>query len=227
MTKRLLLVAGNIGAGKTTLTDRLATRLTERHPDEPGWVAGYETVSANPFLPDFYRDMGRWSFHLQVYFLGDRAEQHRRLADLPESAIIDRSIYEDAEIFARALLDAGSMTEREFQAYRRVYGLVVDHLPLPDLLLYLDASVPVLVDRIVSRGREIESGITAEYLGLLKRFYDEWIASFDLCQVLTIPADNMNFVTNERHIGIIIDRIEEKLAGKEQVVFPDDLQNGE
>ncbi len=213
MKTHFVLVAGNIGAGKTTLTDRLAGRL--------GWQAAYETVSTNPFLADFYRDMKQWSFHLQVYFLGDRAEQHRRLASLGRSAIIDRSIYEDAHIFARALFDLGNMSEPEYLAYRRVYDLVVGGLPAPDLLLYLDASVPVLVERIRSRGREIESGISADYLALLDSFYREWIAAFDLCPVLTIPADNLNFVTNEEHIAIIIDRIQQKLAGREQVVFPD------
>jgi len=218
MTKRFLLVAGNIGAGKTTLTERIATRM--------GYDAGFETVSTNPFLPDFYADMGRWSFHLQIYFLGDRAEQHRRLAALPKSAIIDRSIYEDAHIFARALHGMGNMDEREYLAYRRVYDLVVASLPKPDLLLFLDTSVEVVLDRIRQRARDIESGISAEYLALLKSYYDEWMAGFDMCPVLTVPADNLNFVTNEKHIGIIIDRIEQKLAGKDKVVFPDELQNG-
>jgi len=215
MSKRFLLVAGNIGAGKTTITDRLANRL--------GYEAGYESVAANPFLADFYGDMKQWSFHLQVYFLGDRANQHRRLATSPKSAIIDRSIYEDAHIFARALHALGNMTERELDAYRALYELVVGQLPSPDLLLYLETSVPVLMDRIHGRGREIESGITAEYLALLHSFYTEWIAGFDLCPVLTIPADNLNFVTNEKHIQIIIDRIEQKLSGKEHVVFPENL----
>ncbi len=218
MTKHLLLVAGNIGAGKTTLTDRLAARL--------GWESGYETVSNNPYLGDFYKDMARWSFHLQVYFLGDRAEQHRRLAEHPRSAIIDRSIYEDRHIFCRALLSAGNMTEEEFFAYQRVYEMVINSLPRPDLLLYLEASVPVLIDRIHSRGRDIESGISSDYLNLLDSFYRDWVEGFDLCPMLTIPADNLNFVSNEKHIGIIIDRINQKLAGREQVVFPDELQNG-
>lgn len=213
MTKRFLLVAGNIGAGKTTITDRLANRL--------GYEAGFESVSSNPFLADFYANMRQWSFHLQIYFLGDRANQHRRLASGPKSAIIDRSIYEDAHIFARALYALGNMTERERDAYRTVYDLVVSQLPPPDLLLYLDTSVPVLMERIHGRGRDIESGITVDYLTLLDSFYSEWIAGFDLCPVLTIPADNLNFVTNEKHIQIIIERIEQKLAGKEQVVFPD------
>lgn len=215
MKKHFVLVAGNIGAGKTTLTDRLAARL--------GWDGGYESVAANPFLADFYSDMRQWSFHLQIYFLGDRADQHARLSEQKESSIIDRSIYEDAHIFARALLELGNMSEREYLSYRRIYDRVVGSLPAPDLLLYLDASVPVLMDRIHARGREIETGITAEYLSLLASYYHEWMAGFDLCPVLTIPADNLNFVTNEEHITIILDRIKQKLAGKEQVVFPADL----
>ncbi len=182
MTKRFLLVAGNIGAGKTTLTERIAARL--------GWEGGYETVATNPFLADFYADMRQWSFHLQVYFLGDRAEQHRRLASLPRSAIIDRSVYEDAHIFVRALHAMGNMTEREVLAYRRLYDLVIDSLPVPDLLLFLDARVPVLLDRIQARARDIETSITAEYLSLLESYYREWLASFDLCPVLDISFDD-------------------------------------
>jgi len=215
LKKHFVLVAGNIGAGKTTLTDRLVARL--------GWDGGYESVTANPFLADFYKDMQQWSFHLQVYFLGDRADQHARLAQQKKSSIVDRSIYEDAHIFARALLELGNMSEREYLAYRRIYDRVTESLPAPDLLLYLDASVPVLIDRIHIRGREIESGITADYLSLLASYYQEWMAEFDLCPVLTIPTDNLNFVTNEDHISIIIDRIQQKLAGKEKVVFPSDL----
>lgn len=213
MTKRFLLVAGNIGAGKTTLTDRLATRL--------GWEGGYESVEKNPFLGDFYADMRQWAFHLQIYFLGDRAEQHRKLAVSPRSVIIDRSIYEDAHIFARAALHLGNVAEREYMAYRRLYDIVVGQLPAPDLLLYLDASVETLMERIHGRARDIETGITADYLGLLDSYYNDWLAGFDLCPVLTIPADDLNFVNNERHISIIIDRINEKLAGKDEVVFPE------
>lgn len=213
MSKRFLLVAGNIGAGKTTITDRLATRM--------GYEAGYESVATNPFLADFYGDMRQWAFHLQIYFLGDRADQHRKLATGTKSAIIDRSIYEDAHIFARALVSLGNMTEREFLAYRRVYEQIVSQLPAPDLLIFLDCPVSTLIERIHGRGREIESGITPEYLSLLDNYYKEWVAGFDLCPVLTVPAHNLNFVTNEQHTKIIIDRIEQTLAGKEKVVFPD------
>lgn len=215
MTKRLILIAGNIGAGKTTLAERLADKL--------GWQAAYESVSDNPFLGDFYNDMQRWAFHLQIFFLGDRADQQRRMAQLEKSAIIDRSIYEDYHVFAKAALRLGNVTEREFDAYGRVFDMIVQGLPKPDLLLYLDARVETLVDRIHGRGRDIESGIQADYLELLDSFYGEWVDTFDDCPVLTIPADDLNFVNNERHLDIIVEKIDEKLSGKEKVVFPDNL----
>lgn len=211
MTKRFVLVAGNIGVGKTSLTDRLSARL--------GWQAAYESVSDNPYLPDFYADMQSWSFHLQIYFLGHRAEQHRRLASSPVSAICDRSIYEDAHIFARALYKLGNMSERDYLAYRRLYQVVVDQLAVPDLLLYLDASVETLLDRIRGRDRAIESGITADYLGLLRSFYAEWMSDLDLCPVLTIPADRLDFVRYPHHLDVIVEWIQQKLAGKDVVVF--------
>ncbi|MEA3337361.1 MAG: deoxynucleoside kinase [Chloroflexota bacterium] len=212
MINRLVLVAGNIGAGKTSLTERLGARL--------GWRTSFESVADNPYLPDFYADMRQWSFHLQIFFLGHRAEHHLGLANSPDSAIADRSIYEDAHIFARALHHLGNLSERDYEAYRRLYGLVVAGLPRPDLLLFLDAPVPVLVDRIRRRGRDIESGISPEYLALLESFYDDWIQSFDLCPVLTIPSGNLDFVNRPAHLNIVVDRILDKLAGKESVVFP-------
>ena len=140
MPKRLILVAGNIGSGKTSLTQRIGERL--------GWLTAYEFVADNPYLPDFYADMRTWSFHLQVYFLGHRAQQHLDLANDPRSAILDRSIYEDAYIFARALNQLGNLTERDYLSYRRLFDLVIKHLPAPDLLIYLRAPVKVLLGRI-------------------------------------------------------------------------------
>ena len=212
MTKHLVLLAGNIAAGKTSLTERLGARL--------GWQTGFESVADNPYLADFYADMRRWSFHLQVFFLGHRAQQYMTLAHGTQSAIADRSIYEDAHIFARVLHHLGNLRERDFHAYRTVFELVVDGLPRPDLLLYLKAPVPVLLDRIHRRGREIEKGITADYLSLLETFYEEWMATFDLCPVLTIPTENLDFVNRPKHLDIVVARIIDKLAGKEDVVFP-------
>ncbi len=211
MVKRLILVAGNIGSGKTSLTERIGARL--------GWRTAYESVTDNPYLPDFYRDMRAWSFHLQIYFLGHRAQQHLDMWNDPRSAIIDRSIYEDAAIFARALHHLGNLNERDYQTYRKVFDLVIRTLPPPSLLIYLKAPVEVLIERIRQRGREIESSITPQYLQLLESFYDDWIRTFDLCPVLTIRTDDLDFVHQSRHLDTVVQRIQEKLTGKEEIVF--------
>lgn len=211
MTKRLILVAGNIGAGKTSLTERIGDRL--------GWRTAFESVVDNPYLPDFYKDMHAWSFHLQIYFLGHRADQHLELAADTQSAICDRSIYEDAYIFARALNTLGNLNERDYMAYRRLFELVVRNLPPPDLLIYLRAPVPVLMERIRLRARNIETGITAEYLTLLEGYYDEWMSTFDVCPVLTIKTDDLDFVHKTQHMDTVVQYIQEKLAGKEEMVF--------
>jgi len=212
MANWLVLVAGNIGTGKTSLAERLGDRL--------GWRTAFESVMDNPYLGDFYQDMAAWSFHLQVFFLGHRAEQHLELALDERSAIADRSIYEDAKIFARALYHQGSMSERDFLAYRRVFDLVTDYLPSPDLLIYLEAPPEVLMDRIHQRGRDMESGISLEYLSLLDSFYKDWMETFELCPVLKIRSDDLDFVHKPTHLDIVIDRIENKLIGKEEVIFP-------
>lgn len=218
MTKRLVVVAGNIGAGKTSLTERLGSRL--------GWETAFESVSDNPYLPDFYADMHAWSFHLQIFFLGHRSNQYLDLARSERSAILDRSIYEDAYIFARALHHLGNLNERDYLAYRRVFDLLVSTLPPPNLLINLKAPIDVLMERIRRRGRDIESGITADYLTLLDSFYDDWMASFDVCPVLTIHTGQLgresplDFVHNSHHLDIVVERIQDKLAGKEDVVFP-------
>lgn len=212
MTKYLVLVSGNIGAGKTSLAERLAARL--------GWTVAYESVADNPYLGDFYADMRTWSFHLQVFFLGHRAEQHRRQAASSQSAIIDRSIYEDAHIFARALHAMGNMDERDYQAYRRLYDFVVSTLPRPDLLIHVQASVDNLMERIRRRARGIEAGISPDYLALLERLYDEWLAGFNLSPVLTVPGDELDFVRYPQHLDIITERVQHKLAGRELVALP-------
>ena len=214
MTKYIVVVAGNIGAGKTSLTERIGARL--------GWWTGYESVSDNPYLSDFYGDMRTWSFHLQIFFLGHRAEQYLDAARDPRSAILDRSIYEDAYIFARALHHMGNLSERDFLAYRRLFDIVVQGLPRPGLLVYLKAPVPVLMERIHRRARNIETGITAEYLSLLDTFYEEWLKSFDLCPVLTIRTDDLDYVNQPMALEVVVERIQERLGGKEEL----DLRGG-
>ena len=212
MAKRLILVAGNIGSGKTSLTERIGERL--------GWRTAYESVSDNPYLPNFYADMRAWSFHLQIFFLGHRAQQHLEMWRDPRSAIIDRSIYEDAFIFSRALNHLGNLSELDYQAYKRVFDLIVKTLPPPSVLIYLKAPVDVLQNRIQSRARDMESGISKEYLSLLDTFYEDWVKTFDICPVLTIRTDNLDFVHKPKHLDIVVDRIQEQLSGKEEVIFP-------
>src|SRR3972149_7010570 len=205
MTKHLVVVAGNIGVGKTSLPERIGARL--------GWWTGYESVADNPYLADFYGDMRAWSFHLQIFFLGHRAEQYLEAVNDPRSAILDRSIFEDFYIFARALHHMGDFSERDYLGYRRLFGLVVQSLPRPNLLIYLKAPVNVLMDRIRRRARNMETGITPEYLTLLDTFYDEWLSAFDLCPVLTIRTDDLDYVHQQKHLDTVIARIQNKLAG--------------
>lgn len=211
MQKRLILVAGNIGSGKTSLTERIGERL--------GWYTAYESVLDNPYLSNFYADMTKWSFHLQVFFLGHRAQQHLDMWTDPRPAIIDRSIYEDAFIFARALKHLGHLSELDYQTYKRVFDLLTKSLPAPSLLIYLKASVDVLMERIRVRARDMETGISKDYLALLNSFYDDWMQNFDICPVLTLRTDDLDFVHKSKHLNLVVKRIQEKLSGKEEMVF--------
>ena len=212
MTKRLIIVAGNIGVGKTSLAERISERMD--------WRGAFESVADNPYLADFYKDMREWSFHLQIFFLGHRAFQYLEMAKENQSVIFDRTIYEDAYIFARALRHMGNVDERDYLSYRRVFDLVTSQLPPPDLLIYLKAPVAVLMQRIHSRARSIETGITTEYLSLLESFYEDWLKIFDVCPVLTIRSDDLDFVHKPQHLDIVVQRIQNRLAGKEELEFP-------
>ncbi len=211
MAKRFILVAGNIGSGKTSLTERIGERLA--------WHTAFESVVDNPYLPDFYTSMKDWAFHLQVYFLGHRAQQHLDMYLDTRNAIIDRSIYEDAYIFARALHSMGNINERDYKTYRKVFDLIVKNLPAPSLLIYLKAPVDTLLNRINQRGRAIESSISREYLDLLDSLYEDWIGNFDLCPVLTLRTDDLDFVHEPKHFNTVVQKIKEKLSGKEEIVF--------
>lgn len=211
MTERFIAIAGNIGVGKSTLTGLLSQRL--------GWKPFYEAVSDNPYLADFYTDMTRYAFHSQIFFLSRRLRHHRRLLDFPGSVVQDRSVYEDAEIFAQALYKQGHIALRDYQTYRELYEVLVRFLPPPDLVVYLRASVPTLLQRIALRGRSFEQNITPEYLADLNTLYEAWMQSFFLCPVLTVPADRLDFVHDATHLDLILRKVEEKLSGKEEVVF--------
>jgi len=211
MTKRFVAIAGNIGVGKSTLTGLLSQHLN--------WEPFYEAVADNPYLADFYEDMTRYAFHSQIFFLSRRLRHHRRLLDFPGSVIQDRSVYEDAEIFARALYEQGHIAPRDYHTYRELYEVLCQFLPPPDLVVYLRASVPTLLKRIALRGRVFEQNISPEYLDQLNTLYATWMRDFALCPVLTVPADDLDFVNNGTHLDLIIAKIEEKLAGKEEVVF--------
>jgi deoxyadenosine/deoxycytidine kinase len=211
MGKKFIAIAGNIAVGKSTLTAMLS--------EVQDWKPFYEAVDENPYLADFYADMTRWSFHSQVFFLSRKVQLHQEILNYPGTVVHDRSIYEDAEIFARNLFLRGYMAERDYWTYRELYESLTSFLAPPDLVVYLRASVPTLLHRIALRGREFERDISPEYLGQLNTLYEEWIAGFTLCPVLTVPADKLDFVKYNSHMEIIAARIWDKLQGKEEVVF--------
>lgn len=209
--KKFIAVAGNIGVGKSTLVDLLCRRL--------GWEPFYEPVAENPYISDFYQDMAAWAFHSQVFFLTHRLRAHHQIAAHPTSVIQDRSVYEDAEIFAQNLYLQGHIQPRDYGTYRGLYETVMDFLPPPDLVIYLRASVPTLVTRISRRGRDYERTISPGYLTSLNQLYERWISSFTLCPVLTVPADHLDFVAHPGHLNLITRKVEERLTGKEVVSF--------
>jgi deoxyadenosine/deoxycytidine kinase len=212
--KKFVAVAGNIGVGKSTLVGMLCDRL--------GWQPFFEPVGENPYLADFYHDMRAWSFHSQIFFLTRRLRSHRQLCDHPASAIQDRSVYEDAEVFAQNLYRQGLMVERDYHSYHELYVVLTEFLPAPDLVVYLRASISTLEGRISHRGRDYERTISADYLGQLNELYEEWINNFSLCPVLTVPADDLDYVAHPGHLDLIALKVQEKLTGKEEVVFSAD-----
>jgi deoxyadenosine/deoxycytidine kinase len=208
---RFVAVAGNIGVGKSTLVELLAERMQ--------WTPFFEPQSQNPYLADFYQDMQEWSFQSQIFFLSRRLRAHRDISDHPGPAVQDRSVYEDAEIFAHNLFLERNMSDRDYRTYRDLYEVLTRFLPPPDLVVYLRASVDTLVTRISMRGRDYEKAIQPEYLTRLNNLYEEWTERFSLCPVLTVPADDLNYVLNDAHLDLIISKIESKLSGKEEVRF--------
>jgi len=200
-----IVIAGNIGSGKTTLTKMLSERLDIK--------SYFESVEDNPYLGDFYKDMSRWSFPLQVYFLTHRFKVHKEIQTQSFSAIQDRSIYEDANIFARALFEQGDLSERDYENYLTLFYSMVEHLKFPTLTIYLKRSLPKLQERIKLRGRDYENNIPVDYLARLNNYYEDWFENYD-GKYLHVDTDELDFVENEEHfeklVGKIFDSIEQQ-----------------
>ena len=207
--KYFIAVAGNMGVGKSTLTNLLVNTFDG--------TPFYEAVDDNPYLTDFYQDMRQWSFHSQIFFLTSRLRSHREILGHPRTVIQDRSIYEDAEIFARNLYQRGNMSDRDFNVYRSLYQEFTQFLPAPDLIIYLKASVPTLIERILRRGRDFEQDVSPLYLQQLNELYDAWIEDFTLCPVLTVDADRLDFVRFDADFDFIRENILKKLGRREKV----------
>ncbi len=198
-----IAIAGNIGVGKSTLTRLIA--------DHFNWTPFYEAVDDNPYLADFYDNMRHWSFHSQIFFLSRRLRLLRHIVNHPQSVVQDRTIYEDAEIFARNLYERGNMVARDYQVYRGLYEEYIQFLPTPNLVIYLKASIPTLLGRIQRRGRDFEQEVSPLYLQQLNELYNIWFDDFTLCPTLVIPADELDFVRSNQDFMAIAQHIEAKL----------------
>jgi len=202
-TKRFIAIAGNIGSGKTTLTQMLSEHYK--------WEPHYEVVQENPYLADFYKDMPRWSLQLQVYFLSKRFQAHQKITNSHSSGIQDRSIYEDAHIFAKALCKSGIMERRDYENYYDLYQTMTQFLTPPDVVVYVRRNLHSLKERIALRGREYEKGISDDYLKLLNDCYDDWIRSYSHGKTLTIHADELDPKHTKEHFQYICQGIENSL----------------
>ncbi len=206
---KFIVVAGNIGAGKTTLVKILSERL--------GFNPFYEPHDENPYLADFYEDMKSWSYHSQVYFLTRRLKIHKELLQAEGTVVQDRSVYEDAQIFARNLYLQGDLSQRDYQVYQDLYQILVSLLPMPNLIIYLRASVDTLMKRIACRGREYEAGISREYLGRLNQLYEDWMENFDQSPILIINSDDLDLVSKAEHVDQVVRWVQNKLSGRTEV----------
>ncbi|AKP53705.1 deoxynucleoside kinase [Cyclobacterium amurskyense] len=200
-----IAISGNIGSGKTSLAVKLAAHY--------GWQTEFESVEDNPYLSDFYKDMTKWSFHLQVFFLQSRINQVKRIQQNPTSTIQDRTIYEDAHIFAANLYESNLISKRDYENYKGLYHSMANYIKPPDLLIYLKADIPKLVDQIEKRGRNYERSIQIAYLKNLNDLYQKWITEYNLGKLLVIDVNNMNFVDNPEDFSIIVEKIDRELFG--------------
>jgi deoxyadenosine/deoxycytidine kinase len=198
-------LAGNIGAGKTTLCEVLARHF--------GWDVHYEDTENNPYLSDFYLDMKRWSFNLQVFFLSSRYQQMLRIQQGNRTVVQDRTIYEDAFIFAPNLADMGLMERRDFENYTTLFQSIISQIKAPDLMIYLKASIPTLVEHIQNRGRDYEGSISIEYLKRLNERYENWIGNYHEGRLLVINVDQFDFSNNQEHAAAVLEMVQAELHG--------------
>lgn len=197
--RHFVVVAGNIGSGKTTLTKKLSEKL--------GWKPHFESVQDNPYLADFYENMQRWSFPLQVYFLNHRFNTHKFIENSNSSSIQDRSIYEDANIFAKSLFEQGDLDARDYENYCCLYESMIQYLSPPTLMVFLRRSIPKLQERIKMRGRDYEQAIPIDYLTKLNQYYDDWYDNYDLGKSLIVDTDDLDFLENEEHFDKLVEKI--------------------
>jgi deoxyadenosine/deoxycytidine kinase len=202
--KFFVSIAGNIGSGKSSLTSFISKKFE--------WIAYFESVSDNPYLEDFYLDMNRWSFNLQVYFLSHRFRIHKEILQQKKSVIQDRSIYEDVEIFAKNLYELGRMDERDYYNYKNLFIEMCNYLRPPDLLLYLKAEIPTLVKQIKMRGRDFEKSIEINYLEKLNESYNSWIRDYNYGQAITVETDEIDFVNSKEDLNYICKVLQGKLS---------------
>lgn len=198
-----IAIAGNIGSGKTTLAEKLAKQY--------GWVPLFESVEHNPYLRDFYSDMTRWAFHLQIYFLNSRFNQIRQIRESGKTIVQDRTIYEDAHIFAANLHRSGHINDRDYQSYLDIYNSMIHFVQAPDLLIYLRADIPKLVHQIAKRNRDFEYNIKLEYLKNLNEHYENWISSYQHGKLLVVDVNNLDFVERVEDFSFIVSKIELEL----------------
>jgi len=205
MTPMHIAVSGNIGAGKTTLAEKLGKHYN--------WKVQLESVEENPYLEDFYSDMKRWAFHVQIHFLNSRFKQVNELRDSRVSIVQDRTIYEDAYIFAKSLYSSGHFSERDYESYLKLFELMITYVQPPDLLIYLKADIGKLVSQIEKRGRSFENAIRIDYLKTLNQHYEDWIGSYKLGKLLVIDVNNLDFVSKVEDFSYVVNQIDLELHG--------------